>query len=140
MQNNDCPFVTQFSFLFYIEYPVFCIKQFFSTNEFSYFWGLLFSPYVFYFFLFFKFSLFKVFEENNRNPYLSFIPVVNNITILKICKLPVSWIFILFIPFVRLFWFYKINKRLCEIHNTNQSNAIWMTLIPPIFYAKLVYK
>ena len=138
--NNNCPFPTTFDFYSYIEYPVFCIKQFFSTSEFAYFWGFLFSPYVVYFFLFFKFSLFKLFKENNKIPYLSLIPIVNNVTLLKICKFPASWIFILLIPFVRLFWLYKINKRLCEIQNINSSNAIWMTLFPLILYGKLVFK
>ena len=140
MQNNSCPYPTRFDFFPYIRFPIFCIKQIFSDKEFSYFIGLFFSPYVFYFFLSFKFCLFMLFKENGRNPYLSFIPIVNNITILKICKLPVSWIFILFIPLVRLFWFFKINKRLCELQNVNPSNAIWMTVIPSIFYGKLVFK
>lgn len=140
MQNNNCPYPIQFDFFPYIESPVFWIKKMFSTYEFSYFLGFFFSPYIFYFFLFFKFCFFMIFKENDRNPYLSLIPIVNNIIILKICKLPISWIFILFIPFVRLFWFYKINKRLCEIQNINQSNSILMTLIPSIFYGKLVFK
>ncbi|MGI9652095.1 hypothetical protein [Chryseobacterium sp. RLHN22] len=139
-QTNNCPYPTRFDFFPYIEFPIFCIKQIFSDKEFSYFMGLFFSPYIFYFFLFFKFCLFMVFKENSRNPYLSFIPIVNNMMILKICKLPVSWIFFLFIPFVRLFWFFKINKRLSELQNINPSIAIWMTLIPPIFYGKLVFK
>jgi hypothetical protein len=138
--DTSCSFQTQFYFFSYIEQPIFYIKQFYATHEFSYFWSFLFCPYIFYPFFFFKFCLFALFKANKRNPYLSLIPVVNNLTILKICRLPVYWIFILLIPFVRLFWFYHINKRLCELQCISESNAIWMTLLPSIFYGKLIFK
>lgn len=140
MQNNNCSYPTQFDFFPYIEFPVFCLKQILSNKEYSYFIGLLFSPYIFYFFLFFRYCLFMLFKENDRNPFLSFIPILNDITLLKICKMPVTWIFILLIPFVRLLGLYKINNRLCEIQDINNSNAIWMTLLRPIFYGKLIFK
>lgn len=139
MQNNDCPYPTQFDFLSYIDFPILCLEQIFCNKEFSYFIGLFFSPYILYFYLFFKFCLFMLFKENSRNPFLSFIPIMNNIELLKICKLPIIWISILLIPFIRLFWIYKINKQLCEIQDINNSNAIWMTLLRPIFFGKLIF-
>lgn len=139
-EDNSCPFSTRFQLFSYIESPVYDIKQFFLTARIPFLFNFLFSPYIFYFILFFKFCLFKLFLRNNMNPYLSLIPIVNKILLLKICKLPVHWIWILLIPFVRLFWMYKINRRLCDMQNKNKSNAIWATLIPHIFYGKFVFK
>ena len=34
--KKDCSFPTRFYFYTYIEYPILCIKQFFSTKEFTY--------------------------------------------------------------------------------------------------------
>jgi hypothetical protein len=139
-EGKKCHFPVKFYFFPYIEYLFFCIKRFFATRDFGFLWGFLFSPYIIYLFLFFRFCLFKVFEKNNRNPYLSLVPVVNSIILLKTCRLPVYLILILLIPFVRLFYFYRINKQLCEIQNLNKSNAIWMTVFPQIFYGKLVFR
>ncbi|OWP83003.1 hypothetical protein BWK59_12840 [Flavobacterium davisii] len=140
VQSNNYPYPTQFNFFSYIEFPILCLEQIFFYKEFSFFIGFIFSPYILYFFLFYKFCLFRVFQENGKNPFTSLIPIGNDIQLLNICKLPISGIFILLIPFVRLFLIYKINKQLCKIQHINKSNAILMTLLRPIFYGKLIFK
>lgn len=139
-KGNNCNYITRFSFFPFLEHPLYCLKMFLVSFEFRYLWDFFLCPLVFYFFLFFKFCLFKVFERNSENPYLSLVPVVNDITLLKICQFPVYWIFALLIPFVRLLPYYKINKRLCEIESVSQSNAIWITLLPYVFFGKLLVK
>ncbi|MCO6163866.1 hypothetical protein [Flavobacterium sp. NRK F7] len=139
-QMTNCPFPTTLNFYYLFEAPIYCIKDFFENYTFSSLSGFIFSPYIISFIVFFKFSLFMIFKENHKNPYLSLLPVIDFIIILRICKLPIYWIFILMIPILRLFWFYQINKELCQIQKVNASNSIWMTLLPTVFYGKLVYK
>ena len=138
--NNECPFPTNFNFLYYFDTPFFYLKDFFFTYKSGNLIYLFFSPLIFYFFLYFKFCLFCLFKENKQNPYLSLIPFVNKITMLKICQYPTYLILVLSIPFIRFFVFYKINKRFVEIRNINKSNVFWLTLCPEIFYGKLIFK
>lgn len=139
-ESKSCFFPTRFQLSFYIENPVSFLKRFFATYRLCYLWQFLFSPYVVYLFLFFKFCLFKLFGQNSKNPYLALIPVVNKVVLLDICKLPATWIWILLVPFVRLFWLYKINRRLCRVYGVNESNAIGATVLPSVFYGIFVFR
>jgi hypothetical protein len=138
--SNACSFPTSLNLLYYFEIPFIFLKQFFQTYNYGYLVNCFLSPYILYLFLFYKFCLFHLFQQNNKNPYLSFIPIVNKIILLQLCQLPRYWIFFLVIPFVRLFFLFKINKRLIEIQHIENTKPIFLTLFPVVFYGELTFK
>jgi len=138
--ENSCNFTTRFDLLQFIWDPYSAFNLIFFEGQFSFIGNLALSPYILYPSVFYVFILFKYFKLKKINPYQSFIPILNKLQILKICNLPLIWIFILLIPFIRLFWLYKINSKLNQIESINNSNTIWMTLFPSYFYGKLIFK
>ncbi len=88
----------------------------------------------------FHFTLFYYFKQNNINPYLCFIPVVKILMLAKVCNVPTSWKILLFVPVIRLYYFYKINLILTKGYNLSKLYIIGMTLLPYLFYGILIYK
>jgi hypothetical protein len=140
MEPKRCNYQTTFYFFDYIYMPYFYAKRMYFNFGFFDVTNFLLSPYIFYPILFYKYCLYMLFKRHSKNALLSLIPIVNSIVLLKICKLPAAFILLLLLPFIRLFYFLKINKQLCSLENIAQRNAIWLTLLPQVFYGKLVYK
>jgi hypothetical protein len=138
--SSTCSFSTSLNLLYYFEIPFIFLKQFFLTYNFGDLINCFLSPYVLYLFLFYKFCLFSLFKQNNKNPYWSFVPIVNKLILLQLCQLPKHWIIFLLIPFIRLIFLYKINKRLIEVQHVENVKPVVLTLLPAVFYGKLIFK
>ena len=70
----------------------------------------------------------------------SLVPIVNVWIISKICNFPLLWKILLFVPFIRFYYFYKVNLVLCKWQSLDKRYAIGMTLFPVVFYGKLIYR
>ncbi|MNQ63742.1 hypothetical protein D3C85_781340 [compost metagenome] len=58
---------------------------------------------------------------------------------LKIAEKPVLWIVLVFIPFVRYFFLYSINKKIAEENGFDFKLALGMTFLPSVFYGKVSF-
>jgi hypothetical protein len=85
------------------------------------------------------FNLFFLFKKYGQNKWYSIIPILNKLTLLKIAEKPVLWIILVFIPFVRYFFLYSINKKIAKENGFDSKLALGMTFLPSIFYGKVSF-
>ncbi|WP_103072327.1 DUF5684 domain-containing protein [Aquimarina sediminis] len=89
--------------------------------------------------IYFK-SLYHIFKKENQKDYYALIPILNNVTLLKITNKPLWWIIPIHIPFIRLIPKLFINKILAKKYKKTDSFAYGMTLLPWFFYGKIGLK
>ena len=66
--------------------------------------------------------------------------MVNVLIIADICNFTLLQKIALFIPILRIYFFYKAHKHICEQYNLSIRYALGMTFLPALFYGKLIYK
>lgn len=54
-------------------------------------------------------------------------------------QLSKTWKYLLVIPFVNIYFMYKINKEITKEYNLSNGNALGMVLLPFIYYPKIVF-
>jgi len=81
-------------------------------------------------------SLFLIFKKLNISGYKATIPIINNLTLIKIANKPIWWIALILIPFVRLIPKYYINLVIAKKFKKNMF-AFGMTFISFYFYGLL---
>ncbi|WP_428740189.1 DUF5684 domain-containing protein [Tenacibaculum sp.] len=124
---------------YFISTPYISIIEFLKSGNFS--WLLnIFSPPSFLIaivIIYFK-SLYLLFKKENRIKSYALIPILNNITLLRITNKPIWWIVPLLIPFIRFFPKFFINQVLAKKYKKNSPFALGMTFLPWFFYGKIV--
>lgn len=123
---------------YFIITPYVSIVEFFRSDNVSWLFNFVSPPSFFIatIIIYFK-SLYIIFKNESRKKYYALIPILNNITLLKITNKPLWWIIPIHIPFVRLIPKLFINKILAKKYNKTNSFAYGMTLIPWFFYGKI---
>lgn len=80
-----------------------------------------------------------LFKKLNLNTFLSVFYPFNYFLLIEKYKLDNKWKKYINIPFVNLYFIYKINIRLCEELKCNQKDSIGLLFLPFIYYPKLIY-
>lgn len=115
----------------YIINPIKYMLHFYEADEMKALIILIFTNKMFLLLTtFYFYSLSVIFKNYNKNPWISFVPVLNNLTLLEITKKSKFWIILLYIPFLRFIPKYYINKQLANKYKKSNAFVIGMTLIP----------
>ena len=110
-----------------------------TTGNLNYIWAVLLNKLFILLFFLYQFNLFFLFKKYGRNKWFSVIPILNKLTLLKIAEKPVLWIILVFIPFVRYFFLYSVNKKIAEENGFDSKLALGMTFLPSVFYGKVSF-
>ncbi|MHC9087680.1 DUF5684 domain-containing protein [Tenacibaculum sp. IMCC1] len=118
--------------------PYISILEFLKSGNFSWLFNIFYPPsfLIATIIIYFK-SLYILFEKENKTKFYALIPILNNITLLRITNKPIWWIVPLLIPFIRFIPKFFINQILAKTYKKNKSFAFGMTFFPWFFYGKL---
>ena len=96
------------------------------------------SPLILSLFIIFYYSSYMLFAKYKKKGVYSLVPIKKDLIFLEISKKPAWWIIFLLIPFIRLVPKYFINVTLAKHYSKKSSFSFGMTLIPWLFYGKLI--
>ena len=91
------------------------------------------------FFLLICFCKVILFKRPNLSMILSVIFPINYMLLIDKYQLSKTWKYLLVIPFVNIYFMYKINKEITKEYNLSNGNSLGMVLLPFIYYPKIVF-
>jgi hypothetical protein len=84
-------------------------------------------------------SSWKIFTKAGEEGWMSIIPVLNIIILLKITRKPVWWVVLFFIPFVNVVAAFLVHMELAKVFGQGMGFVIGMVFLPFIFYPMLAF-
>lgn len=102
---------------------------------------VLLTLFLFYFALivFFIITTWKIFEKANKPGWASIIPIYGAIVKLEIIQKPTWWIFMLFIPFVNIYYIIVMTNELAKSFGKETGFTIGLVFLPFIFLPILAF-
>lgn len=101
---------------------------------------LLTSPIICILFVLYFENVYLLFRKYNQRPWLAIIPFVNLWILVKIADRPAWWNVFLYVPVVRYFFLYSINRSIAADFRRTNLYALGMTLLPSIFYGPAAFQ
>lgn len=104
----------------------------------KYFW-LLFLVY-FIIYLTVKVCLSKLFKVFKQKSWKAYVPIYNKLVLVNVLDLKKMVFYMTLVPFVRFYYFYVIIKRMLEVFEFDQKDALMFLLVPMYKFPELIYK
>lgn len=87
-----------------------------------------------------KVCLYFLFKRAKTPPYKALIPIYTTAVLVDLLNMKRRVFYLCLIPFVNLFYYYKIYQELLEGFGQEKKEAIWYVLIPMYKFPELVFK
>lgn len=84
-------------------------------------------------------ALYLLFKKYGQQKWFYILPVINKWKLVQIAQRPVSYFFVLLIPFIRVIVLYIIHLTIAGHFKKNTLFALGMTLLAPFYYGALAF-